>query len=424
MNRCSRWLLVGFVGVLALAPWAVQAQGLLVKPGSRVAVVGDSITEQKQYSRNIEMYLMICLPELKAHVMQFGWSGETAGGFVRRLNNDLLPFNPNLVTTCYGMNDGRYTAFTPDIGKGYEVPMRDIVDRLKKAGVTVLVGSPGAVDTKTFRKDPAQAKVYNENLAQLRDIAKKAAAEAGMPFANVHDALIGSMAKAKEALGENYDVCGGDGVHPGANGHLVMAYAFLKGMGCDGDLGSIAIDLKGQSSAANGHKVLSSAGGKVEVESSRYPFCFFGDEKSSGSTRSILPFVPFNQDLNRLTLVVKNLDAARAKVTWGKASKEFAKADLEKGINLAAEFLDNPFCPEFQRVEALVRQKQEFETMMIKSFITNFPSLTRNLGEDAEAKAALETLRTRLWATEDKHHATVLAAVKPVKHTILVEALP
>ena len=36
-----------------------------------------------------------------------------------------------------------------------------------------------------------------------------------------------------------------DGVHPAANGHLIMAYAFLKGLGCDGNVGTITLDLAG-----------------------------------------------------------------------------------------------------------------------------------------------------------------------------------
>jgi len=73
-----------------------------VKQGDRVAVVGDSITEQKLYSRYIELYLTACQPQLDLHVMQFGWSGEWARGFAARLDNDLLPYKPNVVTPCSG----------------------------------------------------------------------------------------------------------------------------------------------------------------------------------------------------------------------------------------------------------------------------------------------------------------------------------
>ncbi len=42
--------------------------------------------------------------------------------------------------------------------------------------------------------------------------------------------MIDAMAKAKLKYGKEYNVAGGDGVHPNRNGHLVMAYAFLKAL--------------------------------------------------------------------------------------------------------------------------------------------------------------------------------------------------
>ena len=48
------------------------------------------------------------------------------------------------------------------------------------------------------------------------------------------------MTKAKAKYGKQYALAGeADGVHPDENGHLVMAYAFLKALGCDGDIGTI-----------------------------------------------------------------------------------------------------------------------------------------------------------------------------------------
>src|SRR4030095_11135508 len=88
-----------------------SAKGSVLKKGQRVAIVGDSITEQKLYSRYIELYLTACLPELELQVIQLGWGGEPARGFAARMNNDLLPWKPDVVTTCYGMNDGGYRAF-------------------------------------------------------------------------------------------------------------------------------------------------------------------------------------------------------------------------------------------------------------------------------------------------------------------------
>jgi lysophospholipase L1-like esterase len=399
------------------------AKESVLKKGSRVAIVGDSITEQKLYSKYIETYLTVCLSDLELHVIQLGWSGETAPGFANRMNNDLLPWKPDVVTTCYGMNDGSYRAYDESIGKRYSTAMADIVGRLKKAGATVVVGGPGAVDLNFFRNPNTRPEVYNDNLSKLSGLAKQLAQSEGFPHADVFGAMMSAQEKAKTALGQGYDVCGKDGFHPGPNGHLLMAYAFLKGMGIDGQIGSITLDLKGKAASSDGHKIVAEETGKVELESSRYPFCFVGDEKSSTGTKSMLPFVPFNADLNRLTLVVKNLDGASAKVTWGAASKSFSKEALEKGVNLAAEFPDNnPFVDSFRKVEALIGAKQSFETGMIKSMITNFPRLVDSMAKDKGVEASIEGLRKQLFEVQEKMDASVRTAVRPVKHTITVVA--
>src|SRR5689334_14909324 len=76
---------------------------LLLKKDDRLAICGDSITEQKMYSRIMEDYLTMCVPELNVTVRQYGWSGERAPGFLKRMTNDCLRFHPTIATTCYGM---------------------------------------------------------------------------------------------------------------------------------------------------------------------------------------------------------------------------------------------------------------------------------------------------------------------------------
>ena len=394
----------------------------LLPPNARVAIIGDSITEQKLYSKFIEAYLLACAGRHDIKCFQFGWSGETAGGFVNRAENDLSVFSPTVATTCYGMNDGSYVPFNPAIGAAYEKNMRNSVAKMRAAGVQQLVlGSPGAVDTKYFVRPggttPAQ---YNDNLAHLRDIDRKLAAEFQTAFANVHDEMIDAMAKAKASLGDDYDVCGRDGVHPGANGQLLMAAAFLKGLGLDGNIGDITVDMKGAATASEGHQA-TGANGTAEVTSTKWPFCFEGDAKAG--TRSILPFCDFNEKLNRLTLRVKSLDAPKAKVTWGTESKEFTREQLTAGINLAAEFNKTPFDADFSKFIGAVGAKQAYETPMIKSMITNFRNFAADVKEDAEFANALETLKKKMLSKQEKLDAEQRKLLVPVKHTIKVEAL-
>jgi len=420
-------LVVGVWLALAAAVACFAGEAKL-QEGDFVAVIGDSITEQKQYSVFIEDYLLMCQPAAKLRVMQFGWGGETAGGFKGRMANDCLPLKPTVATTCYGMNDGGYRPFDENSqGKSYRENTKAIVQEFKKAGLRlIVVGSPGAVDTDFFRRDPKNpeaapkaAAMYNATLAKLRDIAEEVAKAEGVAFANVHNAMFDTMAKAKAKYGKDYNVCGGDGFHPGPNGQLLMAYAFLKALGCDGDIGTITVDLAaGKAEATDGHKVLACKDGAVELESTRYPFCFFGDPKDPNATSGIIEFCSFNDDLNRLKLVVKGVKGDKAKVAWGKASKEFAAADLAKGINLAAEFLDNPFCDAFRKVDQAVRAQQNFETPMIKDLINKLGSFQKMVPDEAEA---FDRIRAAVAKKDKALYDAAAAAVAPVKHTIKIE---
>jgi lysophospholipase L1-like esterase len=412
----TNWLVVLSI---ALSCRAVATAKELVESGDMIAVIGDSITEQKQYSVFIEDYLLMCQPAEKLQVAQFGWGGETAAGFEKRMKNDMLRFKPMLITTCFGMNDGGYAALTKDRADLYRTSTQKIIDKAKKAGVrTIIIGSPGCVDADKFRGKSA---VYNKTLGELTAIAREVAEANGVAFADVHTPMMEAMEKAKAKYGKEYHVGGGDGVHPDANGHLVMAYAFLKALGCVGDIGKITVDIgANKATAEHGHKVLSCDGGKVEIESSRYPYCFSGDPTSTSATTGMIEFIPFNQDLNRFMLVVENAPADKCKVAWGESSKEFSKDQLAKGINLAAEFLDNPFGKPFRKVDEAVREQQKYETGLVKSVVTKLPDFRKLIPEET---AAIEKIATSGIRHDKGLFESAASAVTPVKHTLVIEAL-
>jgi lysophospholipase L1-like esterase len=425
--RVARVALVALVALLALV--LISPAFAQLKEGDRVAITGDSITEQKQYSVFIQDYFLMCKPKPNLSAIQFGWGGETSWGFLARMKNDALPFQPTVATTCYGMNDGGYSPMTEDKAKRYRDATRGIVKTFKEAGVRfIVVGSPGVVDSTKFRRgeNPAAAEMYNKTLGELRNIAREVATEEGVSFADVYGAMMEAMPKAKAKFGDDYAFAGGDGVHPGPNGHLVMAYAFLKALGCDGDIGTITLDLgTGQAEASEGHTLVSAAPGRVEVESGKYPFCFTGKSGGgdAGATIDTAQMIPFNEELNRFKLVVKGVPASaqRLRVTWGETSKEFATADLTAGVNLAAAFPEgNPFALSFKRGEDAIRAQQNFETPLVKRLINAVPQYKEMLPEEA---ATLDKLVEAGRAKRDKLAAAAKAAVEPVRHTIKVEVV-
>src|SRR5690349_18037370 len=64
-----------------------------------------------------------------------------------------------------------------------------------------------------------------------------------MKSPNASSSFRADARKAKAKFGAAYHATGGDGVHPDVNGHMVVAYAFLKALGCDREIGKITVDL-------------------------------------------------------------------------------------------------------------------------------------------------------------------------------------
>ncbi len=134
----------------------------------------------------------------------------------------------------------------------------------------------------------------------------------------------------------------------------------------------------------------------------------------------MLEFIPFNQDLNRLTLVVRGAKSGKLRVTWGGTVKEFSAEQLEKGINLAAEFLDNPFSEPFQKVEQKIARQQEMEVNLVKNLLHNLMQYEHALPEERES---LERVAEGLVKKDKIARDASAAAVEPVKHVIKIEAI-
>ena len=392
---------------------APQPAGLVLKHGDRLAIVGDSITEQKMYSRVMETYLTVCVPELGVTVRQYGWGGETASGFLSRMTNDCLRFHPTIATTCYGMNDHGYRPYTNSIGDKYREKSTAIVQSFKANGVRVIQGSPGCVGTKNNPGwDAAGVEDKNLNLCELRNIGIGIAQAEQVGFADVFWPMLTAGVTAQQKYGTNYAIAGKDGVHPGWAGSFTMAYAFLKSFGLDGEIGTITVDLMAdKASASKGHEVVSAKAGEVQVKSSRYPFCATGSLTNDSSVRSAMTVIPFNQELNRLTLVAKGGTAKSYQVTWGTESRSYSAEQLAKGVNLAADFAVNPFSEAFGKVDAAVSAKQNYETKQIKQ-----------LFRSPEAKTDMEGVAKK----SEEERAPLAAAIKtafvPVTHTIKITA--
>ncbi len=388
---------------------------LLIRKGDRLAIIGDSITEQKMYSRVIETYLAACHPELGVTVRQYGWSGETAEGFKNRMVQDCLRFKPTLATTCYGMNDHRYTTFDPKNGQWYRDNQEAIVHAFKAAGTRFVLGSPGCVGPVVpWSKSSSEA--MNLNLCELRNIDLEIARREGVVFADVFWPMFVAGWKATNQFGPSYAIAGKDAVHPGWAGHVVMATAYLKALGlAGGEIATLNWDLStGKASASAGHQVVSSTPGALTVRSTRFPFCAApGELKDDNAIRSGMALTDFQNQFNRFRLIATHGAARTYTVTWGTESHTFTAEQLAAGITLPAEFVHTPFDEAFKKLDEAVAKKQAYETRQIKTLFHG----DEGKAEMSGTVALTEKVRKPLAAA-------IRAAQVPVTHSLQLTANP
>ncbi len=404
-----------YLAQFKLPPAPARPKHSLLQAGDRLAICGDSITEQKLYSRIMETYLTVCMPELNVTVRQYGWSGEQAGGFLHRMTNDVLRFQPTIATTCYGMNDHRYVPYTQEIGDNYRANMGDVVRSFQAHGVRVVLGTAGPVGKMPSWVKSATGTVLdlNLNLAELRNIdLQLAATEKTAGFADVFRPMLMQEFRARSFYGTNYAVPGKDGVHPGLAGQTMMAWAFLRALGVDGEIGTITTSLgSGKATGTAGHTVVTSAPGTVTLRSTRYPFVVpSADPADDNSIRSAFQWVPFEEELNRFQLVVKDArSSARYEVKWGNIVRSYAGSELRHGVNLAQDFTVTPFDPAFRAVDGAVAAKQAYETKQIKE-----------LFHGEAGRTDMEGTVQRTEAERAPLAAAIKTAMVPVEHTITI----
>ena len=105
-------------------------------------------------------------------------------------------------------------------------------------------------------------------------------------------------------------------------------------------------------------------------------------------------------------------------MAWGAASKVFSRERLEKGINLAAEFFDNPFSEPFQKIEDKIAAQQLGEVALVKKQMNTIGAL-REMA--AQEKETLDRLSAVLVKRGREARDVPAKAVAPVKHVIRIE---
>ncbi|MBE1445456.1 GDSL-type esterase/lipase family protein [Paenibacillus sp. OAS669] len=217
----------------------------------RIAFLGDSITDNGRYIAFLHAYFAQYMPEQHLTFINLGVSSETASGlsepehpFPRpciheRIEAALRESRPDWVVACYGMNDGIYHPLSEDRFAAYRSGMLSLVHKIRQAGAKAIVMTPPPFDVKSINRELAEqpggeeaASSYSwkNPYAKYNDVLK-AYAEWCLTLQDEVDAVVNiydPLAKDfEQAHAQNPDYSSGDGIHPNARGHWVIARTLL-----------------------------------------------------------------------------------------------------------------------------------------------------------------------------------------------------
>lgn len=305
-----------------------------LRPGDRIVFIGDSITEQRQYTNYVESYLVLRYPGLNLSFLNAGWGGDTAKGGLSRLARDVIAVKPTVVVVCFGMNDGGYGyAGVQAAADAYRKHLEGILDRLAAKKIRVVLMTPGIVDDSVpalkWLKDRTD---YNRK--ELRTIAGTAlalGAKRKLPVADIHALMTASLAAAARA---GVDM-GPDGIHPDAGGSLLMAHGLLAALGVPPRRETITVGARRES--------------VITVDPLPYAV--------EAPARKMLPFVPFQQTWNGIRLAVKGLRTPEAALSIdGRLTPVLPGAALKAGLDVG-DMWGIATLAEAERANTITREK-------------------------------------------------------------------
>ena len=381
-----------FFAMLAIAASAAQAKPL-VKTGDRVVFLGDSITEQRQYTRDVMDFFTLRYPDARVSFRNAGWSGDTAPGGLNRLQRDVLSLKPDVVTICFGMNDGGYGPLNPDLYQRFIGGMEGLVTSLKKAGVKVVLLTPGAVDTD-FMTDLAVKPIrdaYNANLAEEARGETALAAKENVPLTNIHTLMVDVQTRAK-AEDPKFTMIP-DSVHPSPPGHVVMAYGLLKALGCDEQPSGLSIDASAKKAKADRCRVTDAKFAPAEISFTRtdeaLPAYF------SPEAEVVFHYLSIVEELNNYAFRVTGLKGGNWRLSVEKMDVGvFTAETLARGVNLALK--PGPWRTLGQKVYTLSTKQEDLYFNRWR----NVSLATPKAGEEAAQKAELARLDKEIEAAE------------------------
>jgi hypothetical protein len=218
-----------------LLGFSVQAQ-IFPENAKRVLFLGNSITYAGRYVQIIEAYQRAKYPGQEIEIFNLGLPSETVSGlseeghaggrFPRpdlheRLARVLEQIKPDLVFATYGMNDGIYLPLEETRFQKFKDGIIWLHDQVISSGAKIIHITPSLYEEK-INENIGYGKVLDEYSLWLVD-------QKNWQVIDTHRALQKYLSKELK-MDVNFRISK-DGVHPGDQGHWVMAKEILRYLG-------------------------------------------------------------------------------------------------------------------------------------------------------------------------------------------------
>jgi len=212
---------------------------MLLEPNCKILLIGDSITDAerarpageglfgalgKGYVSLVDALLNNLHPALHQRVVNQGCSGHTVRDLKGRWDTDVIAHKPDFVSIMIGTNDVWRQYDSPNqkewhvYPEEYESTLLGLVTKTQAATKGVILMTP-------FYVEPNKSDAMRARMDQYGLIVKSVARSQGTVFVNTQAAF-------DAILVHNYAATlAWDRVHPTLTGHMVIARAFLKGIG-------------------------------------------------------------------------------------------------------------------------------------------------------------------------------------------------
>jgi lysophospholipase L1-like esterase len=388
----------------------VQAE-FPVKDGDRVLFLGDSITEQYQYSTDLELYLTTRFPNWRLSFVNAGISGDRAVGGAGRFAGHVLAEQPTFITINFGMNDAGYGAFNPGLQKEFLDNTVKMLTAAKEKNVRVALLSPNAVDRRIQERFKLYLETQKEFYAPLKDLA----AQHGARFVDQYATTRAAVEKMETDKAEKV-VPYPDGFHTGSSGGLLMAHAILTGLEAPALVSEVSISIGADNAETKNCVVSSLTTRKQRVSFTREDKALPLPVQKDWVT--LLPYVNDLKDLNQYTLTIRGLDEYDYDIRIDDQLVATRSAmDLYRGTNLG-NLTEGPVHAQGQAVFNAINEKNQLLHRRFRDVVMfNIPAWLADIGTERKQ----QELEKR-WAEISERQVKIYELAQPKPRNWVIEA--